>query len=224
MAEPMIQTLRSTFPNARFYSMYGQTEAQRICYLPPDELERRPTSVGIPIPGTEAWIEDADGNVPVPGAVGELMVRGTHVMLEYWNKPEATAEKLRPGRWPWERVLATGDLFRTDEEGYLYFVSRRDDIIKSRGEKVVPKEIEDLLHTADGVREAAVVGIPDKLLGEAVIAHVSPHPGSELDAGALRRLCAERLEDYMVPKRIVVHDELPRTGNGKLDRATLREH
>lgn len=224
MSEPMIQTLRSTFPNARFFSMYGQTEAQRICYLPPDQLELRPTSVGIPIPGTEAWIEDADGNVPVPGAVGELMVRGTHVMLEYWNKPEATAEKLRPGRWPWERVLATGDLFRRDEEGYLYFVSRRDDIIKSRGEKVVPKEIEDLLHTAPGVHEAAVVGVPDELLGEAVIAHVSPQTDAELDAGALRRLCAERLEDYMVPKRVVIHDELPRTGNGKLDRSTLREH
>jgi len=224
MAEPMIQTLRSAFPNARFFSMYGQTEAQRICYLPPDQLERRPTSVGIPIPGTEAWIEDADGNVPVPGAVGELMVRGAHVMLEYWNKPEATANKLRPGRWPWERVMATGDLFRRDEEGYLYFVSRRDDIIKSRGEKVVPKEIEDLLHTAPGVHEAVVVGVPDELLGEAVIAHVSPQPEAELDPGALRRLCAEQLEDYMVPKRVVVHDELPRTGNGKLDRATLREH
>lgn len=223
MPAPMVDELRATFPQARFYSMYGQTEAQRICYLPPDQLDQRPTSVGIPIPGTEAWIEDADGNVATPGAVGELMVRGAHVMKEYWGKPEATAEKLRRGRWPWERVLATGDLFRRDEEGYLYFVSRRDDIIKSRGEKVVPKEIEDLLHSAPEVREAAVVGVPDKLLGEAVIAHVAPHAGEELDPGALRRLCAERLEDYMVPKRVVVHDELPRTGNGKLDRATLRE-
>ena len=224
MPEPMVAALRATFPDARFYSMYGQTEAQRICYLPPDQLDQRPTSVGIPIPGTEAWIEDADGNVATPGAVGELMVRGGHVMQEYWRKPEATAEKLRAGRWPWERVLATGDLFRQDEEGFLYFVSRRDDIIKSRGEKVVPKEIEDLLHSAPEVREAAVVGVPDDLLGEAVIAHVAPHPNEQLDPGALRRLCAERLEDFMVPKRVVVHDELPRTGNGKLDRATLRDH
>ena len=173
---------------------------------------------GVPIPGTEAWIEDADGNVPVPGAVGEPMVRGTHVMSSTGTNPRRRRRR-PPGRWPWERVLATGDLFRTDEEGYLYFVSRRDDIIKSRGEKVVPKEIEDLLHTVPEVREAAVVGIPT-LLGEAVI-DVAPHSDAELDPGELRRLCAERLEDYMVPKRIVVHDELPRTGR-EVDRDPAR--
>lgn len=224
LPEQTAQELRKAFPGARLYLMYGQTEAQRICYLPPEQVDERPTSVGIAIPGTEAWVEDADGNVAAPGAVGELMVRGSHVMQGYWDNPEATAAKLRPGRWPWERQMATGDLFRRDEDGYLYFVSRRDDIIKSRGEKVVPREIEEILHAAPGVREAAVVGVPDKLLGEAVIAHVAPQAEQELDAGALRRLCAERLEDYMVPKQVVIHDELPRTGNGKLDRSALRAH
>ena len=125
--------------------MYGHTECKRVSYLPPEQVDARPTSVGVPIPGTEAWIEDEDGNVLGPDEVGELMVRGAHVMQGYWNDPELTAERLRPGRWPWERVLATGDLFRTDEEGYLYFVGRRDDIIKSRGEKVAPREIEEVL-------------------------------------------------------------------------------
>ena len=118
-------------------------------------------------------------------------------------------------------MLASGDLFRSDDDGYLYFVGRRDDLIKSGGEKVVPREIEDVLHAAPGVREAAVVGIPDRLLGQAVHAHVSPQEGAELTEAALRSHCAERLEDYKVPRRIVIHAELPRTSNGKIDRLAL---
>ncbi len=210
---PTIEALRATFPGTRLYSMYGLTECKRVSYLPPDQLDARPGSVGIPIPGTEAWVDEH----------GELLVRGDHVMQGYWGDPELTAERLRPGRWPWERVLATGDLFRTDDEGYLYFVGRRDDLIKSRGEKVVPKEVEDVLHAAEGVRDAAVVGVPDRLLGSAVHAHVSPRPGAELDPVALRRHCAERLEDHKVPQLVVVHDELPRTPNGKIDKRTLAQ-
>ena len=119
-------------------------------------------------------------------------------------------------------MLATGDLFRTDEDGYLYFVGRRDDIIKSRGEKVVPREVEEVLHAAAGVREAAAVGVPDDLLGNVVHAHVAALPGHELDEAALRRHCAEHLEDHMVPKRVFVHEELPRIGSGKIDRRSLR--
>jgi amino acid adenylation domain-containing protein len=216
-----IEAIRRTFPNARLYSMYGLTECKRATYLPPDQLDARPTSVGVPIPGTEGWIEDEDGNRLGPGEVGELMIRGAHVMQGYWNDPEMTAERLRSGRWPWERVLATGDLFRTDEEGYLYFVGRRDDLIKSGGEKVVPREIEEVLHAAPGVHEAAVVGVADQLLGQAVVAHVSSKPGVELDVAAVRIYCAERLEDYKVPRRVTLHDELPRTSNGKIDRSAL---
>jgi acyl-CoA synthetase (AMP-forming)/AMP-acid ligase II len=159
--------------------------------------------------------------VAAPGVVGELMVRGPHVMQGYWGSEEATARRLRPGRWPWERVLATADLFRADERGYLYFVGRRDDIIKSRGQKVAPREVEDVLHGFPGVRDAAVVGVPDDLLGEAVHAHVAPDPGVELDARALRRHCAEALESHMVPKRVMIHAELPRIGSGKIDRRGL---
>jgi amino acid adenylation domain-containing protein len=218
---PTIEAIRRTFPNARLFSMYGLTECKRATYLPPDQLDLRPTSVGVPIPGTEAWIEDEERNVLGPGEVGELMIRGAHVMQGYWNDPVLTAERLRPGRWPWERVLATGDLFRADEDGYLYFVGRRDDLIKSGGEKVVPREIEDVLHAAPGVREAAVVGASDRLLGQAVHAHVSLDPDAELDEAALRIYCGQRLEDFKVPRRVFVHPELPRTNNGKIDRKLL---
>ena len=117
MPSPTVAALRRVFPSASIYLMYGQTECQRACYLPPDQLDSRPSSVGIAIPGTEVWVEDGEGNVAAPGVVGELMVRGEHVMQGYWGDPEATAQRLRVGRWPWDRVLATGDLFQTDEEG-----------------------------------------------------------------------------------------------------------
>jgi amino acid adenylation domain-containing protein len=214
------QAIRRLLPGASLYCMYGQTECQRVCTLPPGELDDRLGSVGLAIPGTEAWIEDDAGLRLGPGEVGELFVRGAHVMEGYWNDPEGTARKLRPGP-AGERILATGDLFRTDDDGYLYFVSRRDDIIKSRGEKVVPREVEDVLRSAEGVREAAVVGVPDRLLGQAVQAHVSAQPGFELKPRALLAHCAAQLEDYMVPRRVIVHDELPKTTNGKLDRLAL---
>jgi long-chain acyl-CoA synthetase len=218
---PAIEEVRRTFPNATLYSMYGQTECIRTCYLPPDQLDTRPDSVGVPIPGSETWIEDNEGNEVGPGVVGELIVRGPHVMQGYWRNPGATAQRVREGRHPGERVLASNDLFRTDEEGYLYFIGRRDDIIKSRGEKVPPREVEEVLHLDPAVHEAAVVGVRDRLLGEAVHAHVSARKGEELDPAALKRLCAEHLEDYMVPQRIVIHDELPRNQNNKVDRLGL---
>jgi amino acid adenylation domain-containing protein len=218
---PVVGSVRKAFPDARLYLMYGQTECQRVCRLPAADVDADPTSVGVAIPGTEAWVEDEDGEVAAPGAVGELMVRGPHVMQGYWGNEEATQRRLRPGRWPWERVLMTGDLFRTDERGYLYFVSRRDDIIKSRGQKVAPREVEDALHAFPGVRDTAVVGVPDRLAGEAVHAHVSADPGVELDPAELRRHCAGLLESHMVPQRVVVHDELPRIGSGKIDRRSL---
>jgi amino acid adenylation domain-containing protein len=221
LAPATIDALRAAFPRARLYSMYGLTECKRVSYLPPEQLDVRPDSVGIPIPGTEVWIEDDAGARLAPGEVGELVVRGAHVMQGYWNDPATTAERLRPGRWPWERVLATGDLFRQDEEGFLFFVGRRDDILKSRGEKVAPREVEAALHAAEGVRMAAVVGVPDRLLGQAIVAYVVPHDGATLAPAALRRHCAAQLEDYMVPARVELRDALPTTPNGKIDRRAL---
>jgi amino acid adenylation domain-containing protein len=217
----LVEAITRTFPRATLYSMYGLTECKRTTYLPPDQLEARPASVGVPIPGTEAWVDDGHGGRAAPGQVGELMVRGAHVMQGYWNDPEATAKRLRPGRWPWERVLATGDLFRCDDEGYLYFVGRRDELIKCRGEKVYPREVEDALQAVDGVCEAGVVGVPDPVLGEAVHAHVALEDGADLSAEAVRRGCAARLEAHKVPTSVWLHDELPRTPRGKLDRRAL---
>jgi acyl-CoA synthetase (AMP-forming)/AMP-acid ligase II len=143
-------------------------------------------------------------------------------MQGYWNDPEATAERLGPGRWPWERTLATGDLFRTDEDGYLFWAGRRDDMIKSRGEKVMPREVEDVVLGVTGVADAVVTGAPDRILGQAIHVHVAPRPGEDLDAGTIRRACAERLESHKVPKKVHLHDEMPKTPNGKVDRAALR--
>jgi long-chain acyl-CoA synthetase len=218
-----ITRLRRAFPNAALVSMYGLTECKRVSYLPPSELDRRPDSVGIPIPGTEAWVARGDGSVADTGEVGELMVRGSHVMRGYWNDPDATRERLRPGRYPWESVLATGDLFRRDADGFLYFVARRDQVLKSRGEKVAPREVEEAIAAYAGVRDVVVVGAADPLLGEAIHAHVSPNNGAELDERTLRRHCASLLEDAKVPQRIIIHAELPRTAAGKIDRAALAD-
>jgi long-chain acyl-CoA synthetase len=216
-----IQKLREAFPWARLYSMYGLTECKRTLYLPPEELDRRPGSVGIAIPGTEAWVEDEDGRRLGPGEVGELVVRGSHVMQGYWNKPEATAVRYRPGRYPAERLLHTDDLFRMDADGFFYFVGRQDDIIKSRGEKVAPKEVESALYRLPGVVEAAVIGVPDDLLGEAIKAFVVCSPDVELEARDVIRHCRQHLEDFSVPQAVEFRTSLPKTASGKIQKRAL---
>ncbi|MCE7032683.1 AMP-binding protein [Lysobacter sp. GX 14042] len=216
-----IQALQARFPQARIYSMYGMTESKRCTWLPPEELARRPGSVGIAIPGTEAWVADEAGRPVPPGVVGELVVRGGHVMQGYWNNPEATARALRPGRYPWERVLHTGDLFRMDEEGFLYFVARRDDVLKSRGEKVSPTEVENVLYAIAGVREAALVGVPDPVLGQALKALLVSDDAA-LDARAVIAHCRAHLEEFMVPRLVEFRAALPRTATGKIHRSRLQ--
>jgi amino acid adenylation domain-containing protein len=216
-----IQRLRRLFPQARLYSMYGLTECKRVSYLPPEQLDERPGSVGRGMPNEEVYIVDDQGNRLPPGIVGELVVRGANVMKGYWNDPEETAKKLKPGPLPGEFVLHTGDLFRADEEGYLYFVGRRDDIIKSRGEKVAPREVENVLCAHPQVAEAAVVGVPDALLGQAIVAYVSPRDGAQTTAQELLRHCSQHLEDFMIPQRIFILNVLPKTANGKVDRKLL---
>lgn len=217
-----ILRLRKLLPHVRFFSMYGQTECQRVCYMPPEQLDARPASVGIAIPFTEVYVVDEQGQRVPPGVVGELVVRGAHVMKGYWRAPEETARKLRPGPLPDEKVLYTGDLFRTDDEGYLYFVSRRDDIIKSRGQKVAPREVENVLHTHPDIAEAAVVGVDDPILGQAVKAFVVLRPGAQLATQELLAHCARRLEDFMVPKQVEFRPALPRNASGKVDKLSLK--
>jgi amino acid adenylation domain-containing protein len=217
-----IHMLRGLFPRARIYSMYGLTECKRCTYLPPEDLERKSGSVGIAIPNTELWIVDEQGNRVGPGVTGQLVIRGATVMKGYWEKPEATAQRLGPGPLPGEQVLYTGDLCRLDEEGYLYFVARTDDIIKSRGEKVAPKEVENALVSVPGVREAAVVGVADELLGEAVKAFVVLEPGVSYTEQQLQKECQARLENFMVPSEIVFMPSLPRADSGKISKAGLK--
>jgi acyl-CoA synthetase (AMP-forming)/AMP-acid ligase II len=209
-------------PKARIYSMYGLTECKRVSYLPPELIDKKPTSVGIPIPNTEAWIEDDDGKVITePGQAGELIVRGAHVMVGYWNRPEETAKCLRPGRYPYERELRTGDLFRQDEDGHLYFISRKDDLIKTAGERVGPREVENVLYELEAVKEAAVIGVPDEILGNAIKAFLVLHEDMALTEADVIKLCDKRLEKFMVPKHVVFVPELPKTSTGKIDKRRL---
>lgn len=216
-----IRALRTAIPKARLYSMYGLTECKRCTYLPPEYLDKKPDSVGVAIPNTELWIVDEDGARVPPGVVGELVIRGATVMRGYWEKPEATARKLRPGPLPGEHVLYTGDLCKLDEDGFLYFVARKDDVIKSRGEKVPPKAVEAALLDIPGVREAAVIGVPDEVLGDAIKAFVVVDPGVTLDASTIQRECRARLESFMVPQHVVLRTSLPKSSNGKIQKTEL---
>ncbi|MEJ1161505.1 class I adenylate-forming enzyme family protein [Prosthecomicrobium sp. N25] len=218
-----IARLRAIFPGTTVYSMYGLTECKRCTWLPPAELDSRPGSVGIAIPGTEAYVVDEDGRRLPPGEVGELVIRGPHVMKGYWENEAATAKALRPGPFPWEKVLYTGDLFRTDQDGFLYFVGRKDDIIKTKGEKVAPKEVETVIYQLGGVRETAVIGVPDPILGAAIKAVVALEPGSNLTETEVIRHCARHLEDFMVPKYVQFRDDLPKTDTGKISRRLVAE-
>jgi acyl-CoA synthetase (AMP-forming)/AMP-acid ligase II len=216
-----IRKLREVFPQARLFSMYGLTECKRVSYLPPEQLDTRPTSVGKAIPNSEVYIVDESGRRVPPGVPGELVIRGANVMQGYWEMPEETAKVLKPGLFPGERVLYSGDVFTMDGEGYLYFVGRKDDIIKTRGEKVSPREVEEVLYSIEGVVDAAVIGVPDPVLGQAIKAVVTIRPGCDLSPKAILRHCAQRLEDFMVPKLVEIRDSLPRTATGKISKRLL---
>jgi long-chain acyl-CoA synthetase len=217
-----IAVLREAFPKVKIYSMYGLTECKRVSYLPPEELDRRPGSVGKTMPNTEVYIVDEKGKeIMEAGETGELVVRGANVMKGYWNLPEETARALRPGPYPGEKVLYTGDLFQKDEEGFLYFIGRRDDIIKTAGHMVSPKEVENVLCEKEDVIEAAVIGMEDEILGKAIKAFVHLTNNSDINAEDIIKFCSERLEDFAVPKTVVLCGALPRTTTGKIQKRGL---
>ncbi|MEC4686299.1 MAG: AMP-binding protein [Nitrospirota bacterium] len=213
-----ILKMQELLPHVEIYSMYGLTECKRVSYLPPEQIDTRPASVGKGMPGVNVYIVDEEDNRVDPGVIGELVVCGSNVMKGYWGLPEETEKVLKSGVVSEEKVLYTGDLFYMDEEGYLYFVSRKDDIIKTRGEKVSPKEVENVLYSMEGVSEAVVVGVPDEVLGEAVKAVVVPKDGVELTGKDILRYCRDHLEDFMVPKYVEICSALPKTDTGKINR------
>ncbi len=215
---PKLQTL---FPNAELFSRYGLSESVTATYLPPAMLDSKSGSVGIPIPNTEAFIVDPAGRHVAPGEIGELVIRGAIVMQGYWKAPQRTAKVFRQGAYRSDTLLYTGDLFRQDEEGYLYFIERKDDLIKTGGERVSPKEVENTLVACEGVLEAAVVGVPDEVLGTALKAFVAPENNQPLLAKAIMNHCNRNLEAFMVPKYIEIRTSLPKTENGKIDKKLL---
>ena len=195
---------------------YGLSEGACASTLNPYDGVRKPGTVGLPLPGQEVRVVDADGR-PVPrGERGEVVIRGANVMRGYLNRPEATAETIVDG-W-----LHTGDVGVFDEDGYLRIVDRIKDMIIRGGENIYPKEVEAALYTHGGVHEAAVVGRPNEVLGEVVVAHVALRPGSTATVDELHAVCAQRLAKYKRPASIELHEALPKNAIGKIDKPALR--
>ena len=228
MPQAVLKALRQSLPATRIFLMYGLTEAFRSTYLPPEELDRRPTSMGKAIPDTEILVLNEHGQLCKPGEPGELVHRGPTVSLGYWNRPEETARALRPNpllppeMGDCEKVCYSGDLVKMDEDGFLYFIGRRDTMIKSSGFRISPTEVEEVLFQTGKLRGAAVIGIPDEVLGQVIKAFVVARDGEPLDPAALLETCAEKMPRYMVPKFIEVLSELPKTSSGKVDYPALR--
>jgi len=216
--------LRELFPHVKLFSMYGLTECKRVAYLPPELVEKKPASVGKVMPNMEVYLVDEQGNkITQPNTPGELVIRGCHIMKGYWNQPELTAQRLKQGTYGNEQVLYSNDLFKMDEEGYLYFISRKDDIIKTAGEMVSPKEVENVLYELEDVIEAAVIGVPDEILGNAIKSFVVLSAGSQLTEKELILHCQKKLENFKVPKFIEFRQTLPKTTTGKISKRILIE-
>jgi acyl-coenzyme A synthetase/AMP-(fatty) acid ligase len=223
LALHLIETIHTKLPNVSIYSFYGLAEAAYSLALDPKQLDQRPTSVGKPFPGTQAWIIDEKGERLGPDQIGELVVRGSHVRCGYWNAPEISAQKYHPGLLPGELVCHTGDLFTMDEAGYFYFVGRTDEVIKSGAKKVIPREIENALYSLDGVLEAAAVPVTDPVMGYAIKAFVvlSEQARAAITAEDVLAHCKRMLEGYKVPREIEIRDSLPKTSGGKIIKTNL---
>ncbi|MGF1526267.1 MAG: acyl-CoA ligase (AMP-forming), exosortase A system-associated [Candidatus Competibacterales bacterium] len=232
LPRPVVAQLRRALPRARVFLMYGLTEAFRSTYLPPEELDRRPDSMGRAIPGAEVLVVRPDGGLCEVDEPGELVHRGATVALGYWNDPARTRERFRPAHGVAEELplgefaVWSGDTVRRDAEGYLYFIGRGDDMIKTSGYRVSPTEVEAIAHGSGLVAAAAAVGVPHPQLGQAIVLLVVPVGGVDekaFDPEALGEHCRRQLPSYMVPSHIIPRRELPHTPNGKGDRRRLAE-
>jgi acyl-CoA ligase (AMP-forming) (exosortase A-associated) len=228
MPQNVLAALRKALPNTNVILMYGLTEAFRSTYLPAEELDRRPTSMGKAIPDTEILVLNEDGQLCKPGQVGELVHRGPTVSMGYWGNREATDRVLRPNPLlppelgDVERVCYSGDMVKSDEDGFLYFVGRRDAMIKSSGIRISPTEVEEVVFQSGRIRHAAAIGVPDEISGQVVKIFVVPRDGEAVDPDAVLIFCEERMPRHMVPKFIEVVEELPKTSSGKIDYPALR--
>lgn len=219
-----IRRYRELFPDTRIFLMYGLSEAFRSTYLPPEEIDRRPGSMGKAIPETELAVV-RDGVECGPEETGELVHRGPTVALGYWNQPQATARVFRPYRnaegGADEIAVYSGDYVRRDEDGFLYFVGRRDTMIKTQGFRVSPDEVEELLLATNLLEEVAVISEPDEAAGAIIIAHLVPRNPQEFSERQLLHLCRKEMPRHMIPAEIHVHAALPRTASGKIDRKAV---
>ena len=228
MPQAVLAMLRKALTSTKIFLMYGLTEAFRSTYLPPEELDRRPTSMGKAIPDTEILIIDENGRECKPGETGELVHRGPTVSMGYWGRPEDTNRVLRPNPLlppeigNAETVCYSGDIVKTDEDGFLYYVGRRDTMIKSSGFRISPTEVEEMLFQSGKLRQAAVIGVPDDVLGQSVKAFVVFRDSESISTEDLIEYCSERMPRYMVPKTVEVLNELPKTTSGKVDYPALR--
>jgi acyl-CoA ligase (AMP-forming) (exosortase A-associated) len=230
MQRPTLDALRRALPNARPFLMYGLTEAFRSTFLPPEELERRPDSMGKAIPNAEVVVLRADGSECEPGEPGELVHRGALVSLGYWNDVAKTAERFKPvvsnhhGLPLTEMAVWSGDTVRKDEDGFLYFISRNDEMIKTSGYRVSPSEVEEVVYAREHVAEAAAIGVAHPSLGQAIVVIAFASEGATLSAADLLAACKPHLPAYMLPAKIVMAEaSLPRNPNGKIDRKLLSQ-
>lgn len=228
MQRTTLDALRKALPATKVYLMYGLTEAFRSTYLPPTELDRRPDSMGKAIPNAEVMVLREDGSPCAPGEPGELVHRGALVAMGYWNDLEKTAERFKPisarqqGLPIPELAVWSGDTVRIDEEGFLYFISRKDEMIKTSGYRVSPTEVEEVIYAMDHVDEAAAIGVSHPILGQAIVVVLTARDGIKLDAESLLLACKQHLPTYMLPARIEIWaNSLPRNPNGKIDRKLL---
>lgn len=227
MPRATLDRLRATFDRARPFLMYGLTEAFRSTYLDPDEVDRRPDSIGKAIPNAEVLVLRPDGSRCEPDEPGELVHRGALVSLGYWNDALRTAERFKPVAFPgqdWrapELAVWSGDVAVTDDDGFIYFVGRNDDMIKTSGYRVSPTEIEEAAYSTGLVRDAVAIGVDDPALGQSITLVVTSQNG-QLDTHAMTAALRKRLPLYMVPACIDVREKLPMSPNGKFDRSRIR--
>ncbi len=216
MTPALTMKIMEAIPHVKIFIMYGQTEASaRLSYLEPDKLLEKIGSIGLGIPGVTLKVKDDKGNVCPTGETGEIVAAGDNVMLGYWNQPEETARVLKSDG------LHTGDLAKTDEDGYLYIVSRKSDMIKSGAHRISPKEIEEILAEFPDVVESAVIGVPDEILGENIKAIIVLKDGSKATQKDILKHCRMNLPAFKIPKVVEFRESLPKTSSGKIKKHVL---
>jgi len=224
-----LNALLKSLPNTEPFLMYGLTEAFRSTFLPPNEISKRPDSIGKAIPNAEILVVKDDGSPCAPGEPGELVHRGSLVALGYWNDPDKTSERFKPapgkthGLPLTEIAVWSGDIVQYDEDGYLYFISRKDEMIKSSGYRISPTEVEEIIYQSNMVGEAVALGIPDPMLGQKVLCIVTKPKNTIFDKAALVQYCKQQLPSYMMPADFIEKNSLPRNPNGKIDRKLLMQ-